>query len=135
MLTWRQILRQRQPVGTVFQRLRFASVEWPLVWDDQLAEKVQFGGATEFFYNQRAADMESTWIALHALSECAAAGRLPKESLRPEIPPSYSSQVKFGEAPKPQAAVKSQLNATTVPPEKAFVATALMFGLALRVRS
>ncbi len=104
--------------------LRFASVEWPLVWDDQLAEKVQFGGATEFFYNQRAADMESTWVALHALSECAAAGRMPKESLRPEIPPSYSSQLKFGEAPKPQAAVKSQLNATTVPPENAIAVLA-----------
>ncbi|MBK8035547.1 MAG: hypothetical protein IPK22_00195 [Verrucomicrobiaceae bacterium] len=104
--------------------LRFATVEWPLVWDDQMTEKVQFGGATEYFYNQRAADMDSTWVALMALSECAAAERLPKESLRPEMPPSYSSQTKIGETPRPQATVKSQLNATTVPPENAIAVLA-----------
>jgi hypothetical protein len=104
--------------------LRFATVEWPLVWDDQMSEKVQFAGATEFFYNQRAADMESTWVVLHALSECSAAGRLPKESLRPEIPPAYSATTKIGEKAKPQADVKSQLNATTVPPENAIAVLA-----------
>lgn len=104
--------------------LRFATVEWPLVWDDLLSEKVQFGGATEFFYNQRAADMESTWVALFALSECAAAKRLPKESLRPEIPVAYSAFTKIGDKAKPQAEVKSMLNATTVPPENAIAVLA-----------
>lgn len=104
--------------------LRFATTEWPLVWDDQLSEKVQFGGATEFFYNQRAADIESTWAALQALSECATAGRLPKESLRPEISKSYSSITKIGEVAKPQAEVQSALNAKTVPPENAMAVLA-----------
>lgn len=104
--------------------LRFATVEWPLVWDDLMTEKVQFGGATEYYYNQRAADMESTWVALLALSECAAANRMPKESLRPEMPPSFSSQTKIGETPRPQPTVKSQLNATTVPPENAIAVLA-----------
>lgn len=104
--------------------LRFATVEWPLVWDDQMTEKVQFGGATEFFYNQRAADMESTWVALFALSECAAANRLPKESLRPEMPPSYSSVTKIGETARPQPTVKSQLTAATAPPENAIAVLA-----------
>ncbi len=104
--------------------LRFATTEWPLIWDDLLSEKVQFGGATEFFYNQRAADMESTWAALFALSECAAAKRLPKESLRPEIPVAYGAFTKIGEKAKPQAEVKSTLNATTVPPENAIAVLA-----------
>ena len=68
--------------------------------------------------------MESTWVALFALSECAAAKRLPKESLRPEIPPAYSAFTKIGEKAKPQGEAKSTLNATTVPPENAIAVLA-----------
>ncbi|MDB6004813.1 MAG: hypothetical protein JWR15_1800, partial [Prosthecobacter sp.] len=60
--------------------LKFATAEFPLTWEDMMTEKVQFAGATDFFYNQRSADMESTWVALHALSVCAEMKRLPKAS-------------------------------------------------------
>ena len=97
--------------------LRFATAEFPMVWDDQMTEKVNFQGTTDFFYNQRSADMESTWIALHALAVCAEMKRLPKESLRTSIPPAYGSIAKIGEKAKRPPAVESQLNAETVPPE------------------
>jgi hypothetical protein len=105
--------------------LRFATVEFPLVWDDQMAEKVHFMGSTDFFYNQRSADMESTWVALHALAVCSELKRLPKESIRPTIPPSYrATSAKLGDAPKPPPPVISQLNATTVPPESSMAVLA-----------
>ncbi len=105
--------------------LRFATVEFPLVWDDQLSEKVHFLGSTEFFYNQRSADMESTWAALRALAVCAEEKRLPKESLRTSIQPTYSSTPKIGATVKPTTiAVVSELNAKTVPPEAAMAVLA-----------
>jgi hypothetical protein len=104
--------------------LKFATVEFPLVWDDQMAEKVQFLGYTDFFYNQRSADMESTWVALHALSVCSEAKRLPKESLRPEIPAAWNATPELGSLPKKAPTVISQLNATTVPPEPAMAVLA-----------
>jgi hypothetical protein len=99
-------------------------VEFPLVWDDQQSETVHFLGSTDFFYNQRSADMESTWVALHALSVCAEMKRLPKESLRTSIPPAYGSIPKIGVKAKPAPAVVSRLNATTVPPEQAMAVLA-----------
>lgn len=104
--------------------LRFATAEFPMVWDDQQSEKVNFQGTTDFFYNQRSADMESTWIALHALAVCAEAKRLPKESLRTSIPPAYGSIAKIGEKAKRPPAVDSQLNAETVPPESSMAVLA-----------
>lgn len=105
--------------------LKFATVEFPHVFNDPIAGKVQFLGSTDFFYNQRSADIESTWVALHALAVCAELKRLPKESIRPILPPSYrETSKKLGDAPKPPPAVISQLNATTVPPESAMAVLA-----------
>ena len=98
--------------------LRFAMAEIPHVWDDQMAEKVQFMGSTDYFYNQRSADVESTWVALHALAVCAETKRLPKDSIRPTIPAAYrETSRKLGEAAKAPTTVISQVNAETVPPE------------------
>lgn len=100
--------------------LKFATVEFPLIWEDMMTEKVQFAGATDFFYNQRSADMESTWVALHALSVCAEMKRLPKASMRPLMPAAYDATHKIGAnvpTAKPGTTVGSQLNETTVPPE------------------
>ncbi len=99
--------------------LKFATAEFPLIWEDMLTEKAQFAGATDFFYNQRSADMESTWVALHALSVCAEMKRLPKVSLRTPMPAAYDATHKIGatvSGPKGTSA-GSQLNETTVPPE------------------
>jgi hypothetical protein len=99
--------------------LKFATAEFPLIWEDMMTEKVQFAGATDFFYNQRSADMESTWVALHALSVCAEMKRLPKVSLRTPMPAAYDATRKIGATvtgPKGSSA-GSQLNETTVPPE------------------
>lgn len=66
--------------------LRFAEVELPRRSQSQDGERVVFSASTEYFYNQRSADLASTWVALHALAFCADAKRLPAESLRPSTP-------------------------------------------------
>lgn len=108
--------------------LKFATVEFPLTWEDMMTEKVQFAGATDFFYNQRSADMESTWVALHALSVCAEMKRLPKASLRPLMPAAYDATHKIGTTvtsiPGAAAATLSHLNETTVPPESSMAVLA-----------
>ena len=106
--------------------LKFATVEFPQTWEDMMTEKVQFAGATDFFYNQRSADMESTWVALHALSVCAEMKRLPKASQRPLMPATYNAIPKIGATvtgPKGNTA-GSQLNETTVPPESSMAVLA-----------
>ncbi len=97
--------------------LRFAKVEFPLVWQDRMTEIVYILGLPDYFYNQRSADMESTWAALHAFSVCAETKRLPQESLRPILPPSLN-------ASSPEPAAISTLNAKTVPPTNSLVVLA-----------
>ncbi len=106
--------------------LKFATAEFPMTWEDMMTEKVQFPGATDFFYNQRSADMESTWAALHALSICAEMKRLPKASIRPLIPAAFNSVPKIGATvtTKQGPVTNSQLNETTVPPEAAMAVLA-----------
>ncbi|WP_395745242.1 hypothetical protein [Prosthecobacter sp.] len=106
--------------------LKFATVEFPMTWEDMMTEKVQFAGATDFFYNQRSADMESTWVALHALSVCAETKHLPKTSQRPLMPAAYDAVQKIGATatgPKGPTA-GSQMNEATVPPEAAMAVLA-----------
>jgi len=68
------------------QALRFAQVEFPYFWDPNADPKVLFSGVRSFLYNQAAADLESTAVALLGLAAAAEHGRLPAQSLRPEPP-------------------------------------------------
>lgn len=78
--------RQRVLVESVCKRgLRFAYTELTWILDPNVDPQVMIAGAGHFFYNQTAADMESTWVALNALSMAAAQRRLPAESLRPKV--------------------------------------------------
>jgi hypothetical protein len=66
--------------------LRLVEVELPRHEQD-LAEgrRLVFNGSMDYFYNQRSADMESTWVALHALALCAEVSSLPEAALRPDF--------------------------------------------------
>ena len=102
--------------------LRFASVELPMIWEEiGGGEKVMFPGYSDFLYNQRSADMESTWVALHALSIAAEYHRLPKESFRPDTKALPGTTPVAGRPPGSPSPV---LLSTTVPPENAMAVLA-----------
>lgn len=78
--------RQREQVEAVCKRgLRFGYAELTWILDPNVDPQVMIAGAGHFFYNQTAADLDSTWAALHALSVAAAQKRLPVETLRPRF--------------------------------------------------
>ncbi len=99
--------------------LRFANAEQPMEVEGG-GTKEFFPGSTEYYYTQRSADLESTWIALHALSVAAEARRLPKESFRP----STKALTDTG-APKGSTSMSIfKVDSTTVPPESAMAVLA-----------
>lgn len=65
--------------------VRFGSVESIWTPDANADPKIYLPGADHCLYNQTVADMESTWVALTALSIASGQKRLPVESLRPKI--------------------------------------------------
>ena len=69
--------------GVSRQVLRFGAAEQTFFWDPNTDPKVVFSGSSHLFYNQTAADIESTWVALVALAAAAEHDRLPIQSLRP----------------------------------------------------
>jgi hypothetical protein len=64
---------------------KFGGVESSWNYDPQGDPLVMLAGADHQFFNQTVADMESTWVALFALSVAADHGRLPSQSLRPKV--------------------------------------------------
>ncbi len=63
---------------------QFAGAEYPWVTDPHADPVVKFAGASHFYFNQTVADLESTWVALFALSSAAGQQRLPAQTLRPK---------------------------------------------------
>ena len=82
--------------ATTHQLLRFVNAEVYWSWDPTMDPVVSFGGATHFFYNQTAADLESTYIALFGLSVAAEHNRLPAQSLRPAPPKTMPGRTTTG---------------------------------------
>jgi hypothetical protein len=80
-------LRLQQDIVERWMRraLRFGFVEVNLVWEAGADPLVHFAGSSDFIYNQRSADLESTWAALHALAVAAENKRLPQQSARPVL--------------------------------------------------
>ena len=64
---------------------RLSNVENNWIVDPNASPKIMLSGADHMLYNQIVADMESTQIALFALSIAAEKGRLPAESRRPKL--------------------------------------------------
>lgn len=83
--------------------LRFGFVEATLLWEANADPIVHFAGSSDFLYNQRSADLESTWAALHAIAVAAENKRLPQQSARPVL--------------KRLLGTSSTVGLTTVPPE------------------
>lgn len=70
--------------GITGHLLRLTAVELPFVWGDPNADpSVWFAGTSSFLYNQTAADLESTSVAVLGLAAAAAQQRLPDNSFRP----------------------------------------------------
>jgi len=98
------LTRQQDLVESWIRRgLRFGLVELPLQWEANADPIVLFSGSSDFIYNQRSADIESTWVALHGLAVAAENQRVPQQSLRPVA--------------KRLLGTSSPVGATLVPPE------------------
>ncbi len=82
----RELNNQKALVAKCCQHgVRFGSVEQAWTPDSNADPKIFLPGADHCLYNQTVADMESSWVALTALSIASGQKRLPIESLRPKI--------------------------------------------------
>jgi hypothetical protein len=64
---------------------RLSNVESMWVVEPRTDPVIMMPGADHMLYNQTAADMESTWVALFALSIASEHGRLPAQTWRPKL--------------------------------------------------
>jgi hypothetical protein len=81
----RELEDQKTLVESICQRgLRFGNVEYSWSLDPNTDPQVFLDGADHCLYNQAVADMESTWVALTALSIAGEHDRLLTETLRPK---------------------------------------------------
>jgi hypothetical protein len=77
---------QREIIESICQRgVRFGAVEYSWAVDPNADPQVSLPGADHCFYNQTVADLESTWVALTALSIASERNRTLTETLRPKI--------------------------------------------------
>lgn len=60
------------------------TIEASLSVTDEWFPSIRLAGLTDYIYNQRSADLESTALALHALGEASARGTFPEKLWRPE---------------------------------------------------
>lgn len=97
---------QREVIECICQRgVRFGSVEYQWALDPNADPVVYLSGADHCLYNQAVADMESTWVALLALSIAAEQNRSLPETLRPKISRKMSvTSVPVSPMPPPERA-------------------------------